>query len=87
MPIHRSAAAVEVAPSGTPVNGSAYWFRLQASSRFENPERIPCWPPRNSVQSARLDPENPVTGHDGRAHKSQKRKRPFTAAELKALGR
>jgi hypothetical protein len=30
------------------------------------------------------DPENPVTGHDGRRHKSQgKRKRPFTAAELK----
>lgn len=34
------------------------------------------------------DPENPVLGHDGRKHKSQgKRKRPFTAAELKALGR
>lgn len=34
-----------------------------------------------------VDPENPVTGHDGRAHKSQgKRKRPFTAAELKARG-
>jgi hypothetical protein len=32
------------------------------------------------------DPENPVTGHDGRAHKSQKRKRPFTPAELKARG-
>jgi len=31
------------------------------------------------------DPENPVVGHDGRAHRSQgKRKRPFTAAELKA---
>jgi hypothetical protein len=31
------------------------------------------------------DPENHVTGHDGRAHKSQgKRKRPFPAAELKA---
>ena len=34
------------------------------------------------------DPEKPVLGHDGRAHKSQgKRKRAFTAAELKALGR
>jgi len=33
------------------------------------------------------DPENPVFGHDGRRHKSQgKRKRPFTAAQLAALG-
>jgi hypothetical protein len=33
------------------------------------------------------DPENPVTGHDRRSHRSQgKRKKPFTAAELKALG-
>ena len=33
-----------------------------------------------------VDPEKPVLGHDGRKHKGQKRKRPFTAAELKALG-
>jgi hypothetical protein len=33
------------------------------------------------------DPEKPVLGHDGRKHKGQKRKRPFTEAELKALGR
>jgi len=31
-----------------------------------------------------VDSEEPVFGHDGRAHKSQKRKRPFTAAELAA---
>jgi hypothetical protein len=31
-----------------------------------------------------VDPEKPVLGHDGRKHKGQKRKRPFTAAELKA---
>jgi len=30
------------------------------------------------------DPEKPVLGHDGRRHKMQKRKRPFTATELKA---
>lgn len=30
------------------------------------------------------DPENPVLGHDGRRHKMQKRKRPFTAAEISA---
>ena len=30
-----------------------------------------------------IDPEKPVTGHDGRAHRSQgKRKKPFTTAEL-----
>jgi len=29
---------------------------------------------------------SPVTGHDGRKHKGQKKKRPFTAAELAALG-
>jgi hypothetical protein len=34
-----------------------------------------------------IDPEKPVVGHDGRKHKGQKRKRPFTAAELAALGR
>jgi hypothetical protein len=34
-----------------------------------------------------VDPEKPVLGHDGRRHKMQKRKRPFTAAELAALGR
>ena len=31
------------------------------------------------------DPENPVLGHDGRAHRSQgKRKKPFTKEQLKA---
>jgi hypothetical protein len=28
-----------------------------------------------------------TVNHDGRAHKSQKKKKPFTAAELEALGR
>ena len=33
------------------------------------------------------DPEKPVLGHDRRTHRSQgKRKKPFTAEELKALG-
>jgi hypothetical protein len=34
-----------------------------------------------------IDPEKPVVGHDGRAHKSQKQKKPFTAIELHGLRR